>query len=158
MASAEQEEQGSLEAWNGGGTQASTYGQVAANRGLDGQYAEAQFTEGQYAEGKYGEGDGSPASAGANTGDAESTGPVPIHMAVPSVPREVDPGAARGATVQLRVHVDVAGDVIATNILRSSGMPALDEAAAIAARRSRFMPATAAGSPVEAWTWTETVF
>jgi len=57
--------------------------------------------------------------------------------------------AGEAGTVVLRLTVGVSGTVLATDVLSSSGVDRLDQAAQAAARQWRFSPGTRQGVPVE---------
>lgn len=74
--------------------------------------------------------------------------PSPLEMPAPAWPAAV--AAERGpATALLRVTIDAAGAVSRVEVRTSSGVEALDAAAAAAARRWRFAPARTAEGPLE---------
>jgi protein TonB len=66
---------------------------------------------------------------------------------LPEYPREAR-NAGQAGTVIVRVEIDADGRPARVEIARSSGFPLLDEAAAEAARRSRYFPAIQQGRPV----------
>lgn len=53
--------------------------------------------------------------------------------------------------VELRFLIDVDGKVSAAKVRKSSGHPALDEAARVGLMKCSFKPATVAGKPVKSW-------
>ncbi|MFA0997737.1 MULTISPECIES: energy transducer TonB [Pseudomonas syringae group] len=64
------------------------------------------------------------------------------------------PAAARRhqeGTTLLRVHVLPSGRTDQVQVLQSSGVPALDEAAQAAVRQWTFIPAKRGDTPVEGW-------
>ncbi len=76
------------------------------------------------------------------------TAPVLIERAEPVYP-EAARKAGIGGVVGLELTVSAAGQVTAANVARSAGF-GMDEAAAAAARRYKFRPATRHGQPIEA--------
>ena len=55
----------------------------------------------------------------------------------------------QAGTVMLMLYINEFGSVDRVEVVRSSGFPALDRAAAAAEKRSRFRPAVAGGRPVK---------
>lgn len=109
-----------------------------------------------------GDGGGEGSASGHGTGLAHSAPPdappVPLHVAVPALPRELDASAAHGSRVRLLIAVSESGEVEGVNLLQSSGLPALDGSAVEAARKLRYLPATRDGIPVAAVTEAEIAF
>jgi protein TonB len=69
----------------------------------------------------------------------------------PPYPRAAEQRRLQG-TVTLRIHVDAGGTPIEVMVERSSGHAVLDQAAIkVVKSRWRFVPATSAGVPIEAW-------
>jgi D-alanyl-D-alanine endopeptidase (penicillin-binding protein 7) len=79
-----------------------------------------------------------------------------------SCPKPVYPrdelAAGHEGKVTLQFRVDAAGAVNDSKIDKSSGFPALDEAARDALAKCSFKPATADGRPVAAWTQVQYVW
>ena len=60
--------------------------------------------------------------------------------------------AQETGTVHLGFQIGTDGKVSASKVEKSSGHPALDEAARTGLEKCTFKPATAAGKPVKSWT------
>lgn len=107
---------------------------------------------------------GASGSSGGGAGGAPGPGgsdvlpPSPLHIAVPALPRGLDPRRVRGAHVRLLLYVSESGDVSDVKVLSSSGIEKLDTAAESAVRRLRYAPGSRAGSPVAMWTEAEISF
>jgi TonB family protein len=99
-------------------------------------------------DGSGGEGGGSGGGSGGGIGPGSGPGmggggpaPQPLHLVVPQLPRGVDVRSARGKSVALLVQVRPDGSVSDARVDRSSGIPALDRAALVAALRMRYRSA-----------------
>jgi TonB family protein len=98
-------------------------------------------------------------AAEARPGDlAELIQAVPLYAAVPTLPRELASKRIGGATVKLQVYVQKSGEVTEVNLLHSSGIESLDQAAMEAAERLRYTPAFLSGVPTASWTEVEISF
>jgi TonB family protein len=106
-----------------------------------------------------GAGGGSGGGIGPGIGPGMGGGgmpPQPLHLVVPQLPRGVDAEAARGKTVALLVQVRPDGTVSDVRVDRSSGIPALDRAALVAALRMRYR--SAPSDTLSQWARTELRF
>jgi D-alanyl-D-alanine endopeptidase (penicillin-binding protein 7) len=70
--------------------------------------------------------------------------------AKPVWPKE-DLRAGHQGTVTLRFQISAEGNALASEILKSSGYPGLDEAARVGIEKCRFRPATQDGQPMQTW-------
>ena len=102
-----------------------------------------------------------PAAITAQTNDA----PAPTETSDMKVNKRVDPvyppasrRAGEEGTGVFRVLVDANGRPMDVQVLKSSGFPRLDEAAATAIRKWVFKAAVANGAPVQSWTRVQVQF
>jgi len=76
--------------------------------------------------------------------------PEPVLVPKPQYPELARRAGIEGTTV-IKALVDIDGSVMNAKVLKSSGNPQLDEAAIIAARKSKFTPAKQRDKPVRVW-------
>ena len=101
------------------------------------------------------------ATTGANAIGAVSAVPAapvrtaPVINAAASCPKPEYPSASRRneeeGTVQLRFLIGTEGQVLESQVEKSSGFTRLDEAARIAISRCQFKPGTLNGKPEQSW-------
>jgi protein TonB len=124
-----------------------------------------------------------PSSTGGGSGPLEVAQSAPaaeaqpaIEAPAPSVPRTIPPTAVQylvppapvypersrrlgeSGHVVVRVEIDADGRARQVQVLRSSGIARLDEAALAAVRAARFKPYTENGVPLSVWTAVPVVF
>jgi TonB family protein len=91
-----------------------------------------------------------PGGPGSPEGTSRVRRPELMMLVPPVYPRDAEKKKIEG-TVDLRVHVTITGTVDQVEIVNSSGLKSMDEAAVKAARKTRFRPAFKDGKRVSMW-------
>jgi len=94
--------------------------------------------------------DQGPSGPGSPTGRARVRRPELLMLVPPVYPRDAEKKKIQG-TVNLRIHVTTTGTVDQVEIINSSGLKSMDEAAVKAAKKTRFRPAIKDGRRVPMW-------
>lgn len=93
---------------------------------------------------------GPPGGEGSTGGAVYSRRPELVMLVPPVYPKDAERDRIEGS-VELRIHVTENGTVDEVEIVTSSGVRSMDEAAINAARRTRFRPAIQNGRRVAMW-------
>jgi len=102
------------------------------------------------AEESAGGGTGGGGGGGAGGGSALSRRPELVMLVPPVYPKDAEKNRVEGS-VELRIHVTESGVVDEAEVVTSSGLPSMDDAAVKAAMKTRFRPAVKNGSRVPMW-------
>ena len=94
--------------------------------------------------------DQGPSGPGSPTGRARVRRPELLMLVPPIYPKDAEKKKIQG-TVNLRIHVTTLGTVDQVEIINSSGLKSMDEAAVKAAKKTRFRPGIKDGQRVPMW-------